>query len=155
MKKTSPLARAAVEGVLPAAVLNSGWHVDREELRRATISSPPLGSLPNDDPAGQEGGQGAHRLDALGRVYRGHEGVRASWERWLEDFEAYGFEVERISDHGSRVMVTAVEHGRGSASAATVSSRLYSVFTFRAGKILRYQEFYDERQALEALEATD
>ena len=25
-----------------------------------------------------------------------------------------------------------------------------SVYTFRAGKILRYQEFYDERQALEA-----
>ncbi len=34
---------------------------------------------------------------ADGRVYRGHEGVRESWQRWLENFEEYGFEVERIS----------------------------------------------------------
>jgi hypothetical protein len=34
---------------------------------------------------------------ADGRIYRGHAGVRESWERWLEDFDAYGFEVERIT----------------------------------------------------------
>ena len=28
---------------------------------------------------------------ADGRVYRGHEGVRESWERWLENFDRYGF----------------------------------------------------------------
>jgi ketosteroid isomerase-like protein len=49
------------------------------------------------------------------------------------------------------VLVVAVEHGRGSASEAPVSSRIHTVYTFRAGKILRYQEFYDEGQALEAL----
>jgi ketosteroid isomerase-like protein len=87
---------------------------------------------------------------ADGRVYRGHEGVRESWERWLEDFDKWGFEVERISDHGNRVLVVAVERGRGSVSEAEVSGRNYMVFTFRAGKILRYQEFYDEAQALEA-----
>src|SRR5215208_7506566 len=85
------------------------------------------------------------------RVYRGHEGVRESWERWLENFDEYGFEIERISDHGDRVLVVAVEHGRGSASAAEVSAHIYLVFTFRAGKVLRYQEFYDEEQALEAV----
>ena len=88
---------------------------------------------------------------ADGRVYRGHEGVRESWERWLENFDEYGFEIERISDHGDRVLVVAVEHGRGSASAAEVSAHIYLVFTFRAGKVLRYQEFYEEEQALEAV----
>src|SRR3954462_9717726 len=88
---------------------------------------------------------------ADGRVYRGHEGVRESWERWLENFDEWGFEVERISDHGSRVLVVAVEHGRGSVSEAEVSAHNYMVFTFRAGKVLRYQEFYDETQALEAV----
>jgi ketosteroid isomerase-like protein len=88
---------------------------------------------------------------ADGRVYRGHEGVRKSWERWLENFDAYGFEVERISDHGDRVLLVGVEHGRGSMSEAAVSARVHTIFTFRAGKILRYQEFYDEGQALEAL----
>jgi ketosteroid isomerase-like protein len=92
---------------------------------------------------------------ADGRIYRGHQGVRDSWEQWLENFEVYGFEVERISDHGDRVLVVAVEHGRGSTSDAPVSSRIYTVYTFRAGKILRYQEFYDEQQALEALGRSD
>jgi ketosteroid isomerase-like protein len=86
------------------------------------------------------------------RTYRGHEGVRASWERWLENFDEYGVEVESMSDHGDRVLVTGVEHGRGRASGAEVSARVYVLCTFRAGKILRYQEFYDEQDALAALE---
>ena len=31
------------------------------------------------------------------RVYHGHEGVRESWERWLENFDEYGAELERSS----------------------------------------------------------
>jgi ketosteroid isomerase-like protein len=89
---------------------------------------------------------------ADGRVYRGHDGVRESFERWLEDFETYRFEAENITDHGDRVLVTAVEHGRGSASGAEVSSRIYTVVTFRAEKILRYEEFYDEQDALAAVQ---
>jgi ketosteroid isomerase-like protein len=88
---------------------------------------------------------------ADGRIYHGHEGVRQSWEGWLEQWEEYGFEVESIRDCGERVLVIATEHGRGRTSGAAVSSHIYSVYTFRAGKILRYQEFYDEHQALEAV----
>jgi len=84
-------------------------------------------------------------------VYRGHAGVRESWERWLEHFDAWGWTLERITDHGDRVLVVVVEHGRGTTSQAEVSGRNYVICTFRAGKILRYQEFYDEGQALEAL----
>jgi ketosteroid isomerase-like protein len=32
-----------------------------------------------------------------------------------------------------------------------VSARIYNVFTIRAGKISRYQEFYDEQAAREAV----
>jgi ketosteroid isomerase-like protein len=88
---------------------------------------------------------------ADGRIYHGHEGVRESFERWLEDFDEYSFELDAIEDHGDRVLVTAVEHGRGSASGADVSAHLYTVCTFRDGKLLRYQEFYDEGDARAAL----
>jgi len=88
---------------------------------------------------------------ADGRVYRGHAGVRESWERWLENFVDWGFEVESMTDHGDRVLVVAIEHGRGSTSAARVSARVYMLYTFRAGKVLRYEEFYDEQDALAAL----
>ena len=91
------------------------------------------------------------RLDA--RVYRGHDGVRASWERWLEGFDEYGAEVDALEDHGDRVFMAAREYGRGTASSADVSSHIYVICTFREGKVLRYQEFYDEQDARAALGA--
>ncbi len=88
------------------------------------------------------------RADA--RTFRGHEGVLASWTQWLAGFDEYGAELEEVRDCGDSVLVTMREEGRGRASGATVSGRNYLVMTFREGKILRYQEFYDEAAALEA-----
>ena len=84
------------------------------------------------------------------RIYRGHEGVRESWERWLENFEEWGFEAERMVDCGDKVLVYAREEGRGSLSGGTISQRIYTVYTFRDGKIARYEEFYEEDDALKA-----
>ena len=88
------------------------------------------------------------RADA--RVYRGHDGVRESFERWLDQWDEYGGEAERFVDCGDEVLVVATEHGRGARSGATVSSRIFIVMTFREGKVLRYREFYDEAAAREA-----
>ena len=87
---------------------------------------------------------------ADGRVYRGHSGVRESWERWLAQWDEYGTEAERFVDCGDDVLVVARERGRGGVSGATVSARAFYLITFRNGKILRYREFYDEAAALEA-----
>ncbi len=84
------------------------------------------------------------------RVYRGHEGVRESFERWLENFDEYGWEIEKMVDCGDKVLVYSSEEGRGSLSGATISQRIYLVYTFRDGKVARYEEFYEERDALEA-----
>ena len=87
---------------------------------------------------------------ADGLVYRGHDGVRESFERWLDQWDEYGGEAERFVDCGDEVFVVATEHGRGARSGATVSSRIFIVMTFREGKVLRYREFYDEAAAREA-----
>jgi len=58
------------------------------------------------------------------RVYRGHEGVRESWERWLENFDEYGFEVEGMLDRGDKVLIVASEEARGRASGATAGQRI-------------------------------
>jgi ketosteroid isomerase-like protein len=84
------------------------------------------------------------------RVYRGHEGVRESFERWLENFDEYGVEAERMVDCGDKVLVYVREEGRGSLSGATIRQLNYTVYTFRDGKVARYEEFYEERDALEA-----
>jgi ketosteroid isomerase-like protein len=87
---------------------------------------------------------------ADGAVHRGYAGVRRSWEEWLTGFDDYSFAIEEIVDCGADVLVVSNEHGRGAASGAAVSSRDYAVLTLRAGKLLRYREFYDERAAREA-----
>jgi len=130
-----------------AGLFAAGQNFDREELLAALPQLIPEMCDPEiewiEDPT---------RADS--RIFRGHDGVRESWERWLENFDEYGVEIESIEDHGDRVMVTAVEHGRGSASGADVSARVHILCTFRDGKILRYQEFYDAADARAALEQT-
>jgi uncharacterized protein len=88
---------------------------------------------------------------ADGQVYRGHEGVKHAFERWLEQWDEYGYEAERYVDCGDDVLVIARERGTGMTSGASVSSRIYSVWAIRAGKVARYREFYDEQTALEAV----
>jgi ketosteroid isomerase-like protein len=87
---------------------------------------------------------------ADGRVHRGHQGVQESFERWLDGFDEYGFEVERCEDLGDDVLVVANEHARGAASGAEISARNYAVLTMRDGKLLRYREFSDESSARQA-----
>ncbi|TMK23755.1 MAG: hypothetical protein E6G62_10750 [Actinobacteria bacterium] len=90
-----------------------------------------------------------HRLDA--QVSRGHDGVRQSFERWLEQWDEYGYEAEEFIDCGDDVLVIGRERGRGMASGANVDVRQHAVWTIRAGKIVRYREFYDEQEALKVV----
>jgi ketosteroid isomerase-like protein len=91
------------------------------------------------------------RVDA--RTYRGHEGVLEAWTRWLEQWEEYSYEVDRVEDHGERVLCVTNEQGRGKGSGAPGGAILYAVFTIRGGKISRYEEFYDEAAARATLSA--
>ena len=86
-----------------------------------------------------------------GRVYRGRGGVQESIERWLDQWDEFGYEAERFVDCGDDVLVVGREHGRGMTSGARVTSRHYSLWTISAGKIARYREFYDEQAALKAV----
>jgi ketosteroid isomerase-like protein len=88
---------------------------------------------------------------ADGTIYRGHDGVRRSWERWLEQWDDWGWELESVIDCGDDVLVIARETARGASSGASVSARNHMAFTIRDGKIARYQEFSDEHDALKAV----
>jgi len=86
-----------------------------------------------------------------GTIFRGREGVRRRLEQWLESFEHYRYEVERVIDcGGDDVLVAATEIGRGAKSGAEVRTRNFELITVRDGLIVRIREFYDERLAFEA-----
>ena len=86
-----------------------------------------------------------------GTTYRGREGVRQRLKEWLESFDDYRYEVERIIDcPGDEVLVVATEVGRGASSGAEVRSTNYELLTIQDGMIVRIREFYDEDNALKA-----
>ena len=86
-----------------------------------------------------------------GVSYRGREGVRQRLEGWLESFDDYRWEVQRMTDcGGGEVLVEATEVGRGARSGATVRTTEYELLTIRDGMIVRILEFYDRNAALEA-----
>jgi ketosteroid isomerase-like protein len=88
-----------------------------------------------------------------GTTYSGRDGVRRRLEDWLESFEAFRYDIERIIDcGGDDVLVVATEVARGAMSGAEVHSTNYELLTIRDGMIVRIREFYDERNALAAAE---
>jgi ketosteroid isomerase-like protein len=85
------------------------------------------------------------RVDA--KTHRGHDGIQESFERWLDGWEEYQVEPLRFEDHDDSVLVVARESGRGHGSGARTDAMVFSVITFRDGKISHYREFYDEASA--------
>jgi ketosteroid isomerase-like protein len=85
------------------------------------------------------------RVDA--KTYRGHDGIRESFEHWLDQWGEYRVEAERFEDHDDQVLVVAHEYGAGQGSGASTEATVYAVVTFRASKVIRYREFYDESAA--------
>src|SRR5689334_19946579 len=84
---------------------------------------------------------GPSRTD--GRTYRGHGGVLTSWTQWLEQWNAYGLELERAIDAGEAVLAVVRERATGLASGTAVSSLTYQLITLRERRIVRWREYAD------------
>ncbi len=91
------------------------------------------------------------RVDS--KVYSGHDGIRQSFEHWLEQWDKYQVTAERFEDHGDQVLVVVHESGEGRVSGASSDATIYAIFTFTNGKVSRYQEFYDEAGARASITA--
>ena len=85
-----------------------------------------------------------------GGVARGHEGVSRSVGRWMGAWVDLRFELRELIDFGDEVMAEGWQQGRGRGSGVEVSEEIFSVWTLRAGKIVRQRMFRDKAQALEA-----
>jgi ketosteroid isomerase-like protein len=90
--------------------------------------------------------------DLLG-VYHGHEGVRTYWRQWLSAWRDLQFEVQDVRDAGDDV-VALIRNQRqwGRHSAIKTETPPYGiVFTIRGGKVVRWRNFPDQADALEAV----
>ena len=87
----------------------------------------------------------------VGAMQRGPEGFRRVVEGFWDEFEDPHIELEQLIDAGDRVFITATFSGRGRQSGAeTCWGPVWSVWTVRDGRVVRWQFFTERNAAIEA-----
>ena len=84
-----------------------------------------------------------------GRTYHGHEGVLQWVVDWRAEWADYELEIERVEDLGDQVMTAERNKATGKRSGVEVDMRTFSLWSFRDGKVIRWQGFPTEEAALE------
>jgi ketosteroid isomerase-like protein len=83
-------------------------------------------------------------------AFRGHEEIR-EFLRDLDDaFAEFQIEISEIRDLGERLVTIGHIHGRGKVSGADVESPIGYIVDFKNGKAVRYRDYFDPTEALEA-----
>ena len=67
-----------------------------------------------------------------------------------EAFAEFRVEISEIRDLGERLVTIGHLHGRGKESGADVESPIGYVIDFNNGKAVRYRDYFDPKEALEA-----
>ena len=80
----------------------------------------------------------------------GLRGLRQAWLDWLEPWENYRAQIERLSDAGDQVLVFSRDFGRRRGMADEVEMKGVSVWTVREGKVSRAEFFPDQADAFKA-----
>lgn len=90
-------------------------------------------------------------LPGASRRQYGHAGVLEAFAIWPEQWDDFRIDPPRvIADPGDQVVVTARTFGRGKQSGIEVEMEFAFVFTLRDQKIVEWQIFVSQDQALEA-----
>ena len=92
----------------------------------------------------------AAREDPDAETHRGLEAIRGYFAQWAEMFEDIDFRAEELIDAGDKVFALTRFSGKGATSGASVEMEQAQVWTFREGKVVRVEEYFDRREALEA-----
>jgi ketosteroid isomerase-like protein len=82
--------------------------------------------------------------------WRGLDGMKAASIEYLNVWDDYRFEVERMIDLGDRVLVLERQTARGKRSGALISQDVGTLLTLRDAKIVRWEYYWERAEALEA-----
>jgi ketosteroid isomerase-like protein len=84
-------------------------------------------------------------------TYRGHDGVRAYMQDWLDDFEVLGFDVLDVIEAGERLVLVTRGTTRGRASGLETQLQYAQVYTFENDLLHRVDEYATREEALAAV----
>jgi ketosteroid isomerase-like protein len=82
--------------------------------------------------------------------FYGPDGFMSFLQMWLEPWETYRVQVDKLIDAGERVLVAATEFGRRRDTGFDVEQRSYHVWTLKDGRAVRLDTFFEWSEALEA-----
>ena len=88
-------------------------------------------------------------LPDMADVYRGHEGVRDFWVRWLSAWESIEFKSLNAEDHGDHVLVEVEQRNLGRGSGIPVDFHYFQVTTVKDGKAISSVMAQTRTEALE------
>jgi ketosteroid isomerase-like protein len=80
----------------------------------------------------------------------GLRGFRAIWLEWLAPWATYRQELDETIDVGDRALMPLRDFGRREGSTQEVEANPAAIWTFRDGKIARWEVFIDRAQALKS-----
>jgi ketosteroid isomerase-like protein len=83
-------------------------------------------------------------------VAHGIEEMIESHRLWYETWETLHFDAPEYTDAGDRVLVTYRQRGKGKGAGVEVETEVFDVVTVGAGKVVRYEKFFNRGPALEA-----
>jgi uncharacterized protein len=84
--------------------------------------------------------------------YLGHEGMLQAMSGWVETWDDYAIEAVEAKDFGDNILVALRQRGRGKASGVELEADVYFVYSVQGGKVVRWQMFPDEGEAIRAAE---
>ena len=84
-------------------------------------------------------------------VFRGHAGVLAYLRDLDEGFTVRDIQWSEFRDLGERIVVLGHVRGKGRESGIELDAQYGAVAEFRQGKIVRYRDYFDHGDALEAV----
>jgi ketosteroid isomerase-like protein len=84
------------------------------------------------------------------KVYRGRDGVLEYLRDTDEGFATRDVQVSEFRDLGDRLVVLGRVRGRGRESGVELDSPYGGLAEFKDGKLIRYSDYFDHGQALEA-----
>ena len=91
----------------------------------------------------------------LDPVHVGRDAVIKASRHYWGTWDDYSVEADELIDAGPSVVVILRERGRGKGSGAPFEQQHPQLWTFRGGRIIRWESFKSRAQALEAAGLTE
>ncbi len=81
----------------------------------------------------------------------GHDPMREYFERWMEPWDEFQIEPTEFRERDDYVFNGVAMKARGRGSGVETKMEYWQVWLFRDGKVLRWEEYLDRDEALEAV----